>query len=58
MTGRFKVLISEFTAANDRRHLEHAQAIADLRDRDKERAAAIKRTHERIDSIMERIPPV
>jgi hypothetical protein len=58
ITDRFAALISEWTEANDRRHDEHARAIADLRDRDSERASAIKRTHERIDNIMERLPPV
>lgn len=57
ITTRFSDLIREWTAANDRRHEETARAIADLRDRDGERASAIKRTHERIDSIMERLSP-
>ena len=55
MTGRFKTLISEFTAANDRRHELHDRAIADLRARDEERAEAIKRVHGRVDSLWERI---
>lgn len=55
MTGRFKVLISEFTQANDRRHELHDRAITDLRDRDNERAEAIKRLHGRVDSVWERI---
>jgi hypothetical protein len=58
ITERFAVLIKEWTEANDRRHDEHARAISDLRERDSERASAIKRTHERIDNIMERLPPV
>jgi DNA-binding GntR family transcriptional regulator len=58
ITDRFAALISEWTEANDRRHDEHARAISDLRERDSERASAIKRTHERIDVLMERIPPL
>ena len=56
ITDRFAILIAEWTEANDRRHEEHARAISDLRERDIERAQAIKRTHERIDTIMGRLP--
>lgn len=55
MTARFAELIREFTAANDRRHEGHDRAISDLRERDNERAEAIKRVHARVDSVWERI---
>lgn len=52
----FKALVLEWTAANDRRHAEHDRAIEDLRERDNERAEAVKRLHGRVDAVWERVP--
>ena len=39
---------------DNRQHEEHRAAVKDLRERDKERAEAVKRLHVRVDRIWER----
>ena len=57
INDEFTKLISAFLAANDRRHEAHDRAIEEMRERDNERADAIKRLHGRVDGILERLAP-
>jgi hypothetical protein len=53
----FKALASSWDSSSERRHQSHETAIKELRERDLERAGAIKRLHARVDTIWEKVGP-